>query len=264
MKYGYLLLAAIFLVTNPVDAQKEIVRNDTTYLVTYFTSGEISTLTTKLDFGPEFRDGTARAFRRDGTRIYKQNIRRYAGHASVRFSFYDDGAVSKAHYTSQPDGGIQRYDVTHLFDQQGNVTEVIDMSDDGFGPSPRIFVEQTPPPVVKKEPQPKQEVMECAVLYQGEVFVINMTGKPVTTIIGTKGHTNPNFARTEALAPGDTLRAGNYIGAQIHYAPTDQFSISAAFVKPKKKSRIQYTWDTPKEVSKEHRRYYLLLMEVKK
>lgn len=110
---------------------------DTLYVLTYHETGHISILTTVLD--AKIQQGYAVAFEAHGRSICKMHIRRVAGSAMVRFYYYANGSVSKAQFTSHPGGGIQRTDITTWFDREGNVTRVMDLSDDGYGSRPWIF-----------------------------------------------------------------------------------------------------------------------------
>lgn len=69
------------------------------------------------------RNGRAVVLNKSGDTTAQWHLRGYAGSASVHFDYHANGAPRKAHYSSQPDGGIQFYRETVTFDQQGNVLD---------------------------------------------------------------------------------------------------------------------------------------------
>lgn len=72
-----------------------------------------------------------------GKEIIHYDLRRFAGHASVYLEYYGNGQISKAEYSSAPDGGIQFWHKIHYFDEQGNPTSFMDLSQpDGY---PRLL-----------------------------------------------------------------------------------------------------------------------------
>lgn len=228
-------------------------RGDTLYYVSYFDSGEISTLTTRLI--KDVRIGHAQAFDRSGELIYEQSIRRVAGAASVRFTYYKDGAVKTAHFTAHPDGGIQRTDIKTSFDRDGNVTGTVDMSDDGFGRNPFV---RTQPSVTKSPVEElKQETGECAVLYVTDVFAINESKKKMV-------FRETQHEESQLIEPGDTLKITTYVGAQVFDPPQDRVVLNATLEKPKRKWRVAECWGDPIHESKEKRRVYVHLRRVKK
>jgi len=106
-------------------------KKDTTFIIRYHSNKKISTKEVKLT--NELNWGYVKAFDRNGKEIYQRQIRNIAGHSSVNFEYYPSGAVQKAHFTGHPDGGIQWDDVTHYFDENGSVTQVIDNRPDEYG-----------------------------------------------------------------------------------------------------------------------------------
>ena len=103
------------------------------YIATYFKTGELSALRIKLYGGQDVLEGPCIAYDIEGNEVYRQNARRWGGYGNVKFSYYENGGVKTAHYTSHPDGGIQRTDITTYFDAMGNVIKVLDLSTDGKG-----------------------------------------------------------------------------------------------------------------------------------
>ena len=107
---------------------------DTVFELHRFTNGNISTRKTILT--NELNWGYARAYNMAGQVIYNWEIRNIAGSSNVEFSYFPSGAVQTAHYTEHPDGGIQWSDVTHYFNEFGEIMQVEDLSSDSRGHPP--------------------------------------------------------------------------------------------------------------------------------
>jgi len=164
--------------------QKE--KSDSNFEYKYFKNGKISTkrllLSNKIHFG------FLKAYKIDGTEIYSMSTRNIGGHCSVDVEYYPSGAIKKAHATDQPDGGIQHGDVTHYFDEEGNITNIVDLSDDGWGRTVTYpDFKKVDQPVVTPKIDKKPEVVSCAIIYSSEIFVVNLTRKP-QIIISKKLH----------------------------------------------------------------------------
>jgi hypothetical protein len=56
-----------------------------------------------------------------GNVIYEKELRTIGGHASVEFTFYPNGALNKASWSSAPDAGIQWYNSTDIFSEDGKL-----------------------------------------------------------------------------------------------------------------------------------------------
>ncbi len=253
----YLLLFILI----PFFGLNQKAKSDSTFEFKYFKNGKISTK--RLLTSDKIRFGYLKAYKIDGTEIYVTHTRNVGGHASVDVEYYSNGAIKKAHATDQPDGGIQYGDVTHYFDEQGNVTSIVDLSDDGHGrtvTSPTFRQEQ---PYIAPKPVEKPKVVECAIIYVSEIYVVNLTRKP-QTIISTK--TPPNgidFASKKTINPGDTMKFGNYVEAQMFTPATSVFSYEIESKKKNSSSSIHSVWDSFVQVTPEKRQYYLLLIDKK-
>jgi hypothetical protein len=150
---------------------------DTVFILHYHSNKKRATKEVKLSNDQVL--GYAKAFDQQGKVIYLMHTRRVAGHATVDFSYYPSGAVRQAHFTSHPDGGIQWSDITHRFDETGNITEVIDTSSDDYGqhrlPIDPKILNDTLNTVIAPN---KQDVIVCAEFYTTTIYLINVTGKP--------------------------------------------------------------------------------------
>jgi len=238
-------------------------KSDTIFEYKYFKNGKVSTK--KAVPKGEVRFGYFKAYKIDGTEIYNMSIRNVGGHSSVDASYYPSGAISVAHYTGQPDGGIQHEEITHYFDEQGNITDIVDMSHDGF---PSITVPDLSPykRIVQEKKEEKKEekleqVVKCAIIYSTEIYIVNLThsSQKIKTI-----KSPPNgfdFKASFEIGSGDTLKAGTYVEAQMFTAPKEIYSCEIQSKKSKKPNSIIAIWDTFVQPNAERRIYYLLLID---
>lgn len=236
---------------------------DTVFILHYHSNKKIATKEVKLSNDQVW--GYAKAFDQQGKEIYLMHTRRVAGHATVDFSYYPSGAVRQAHFTSHPDGGIQWSDITHRFDENGKITEVIDNSSDDFGhyrvriDSPYQLDTIKPPvspPVVV--PSKKQEVIRCAEIYSTEVYLINATGKTRKYKASSIGAPLDEEKLEGEIIANDTIKLGSYIEAQLFTHPKERLKVEMA---GRKNDVFQFFWEEPKQESKSNRRYYLIAVK---
>ncbi len=88
-------------------------------------NGKISTLEVWDKTG---REGNMKGFDPWGKELFSYGLRSFAGHSSVYTTYYANGQLQKAEYSSAPDGGIQYYRIIHYFDEQGHETGRQDLS----------------------------------------------------------------------------------------------------------------------------------------
>jgi hypothetical protein len=254
------LLLLLFILI-PFFGFNQKAKSDSTYEFKYFKNGKISTkrlLTTeKIHFG------YFKAFKIDGTEIYNTYTRNVGGHASVYVEFYPSGAIKKAHATDQPDGGIQYGDVTHYFDEIGNVTSVVDLSDDGPGRMITTPMFRQVDPVVAPKTEKKQEVVQCATIYSSEIYVVNFTRKPQTIISNKTPPNGIGFKEKTIVNPGDTVLLGGYYEAQLFTPATTVYSAEVELTKQNKKSSFHFVWDNFTQPTPALRKHYLLLIDKK-
>ncbi len=244
--YLYLLIASVQCFS----------QNDTLFDIHYHKNGKISTKS--VIFQGEIIWGYAKAFNKKGDEIYSMGTRRCAGNASVDFSYYQDGSVSNAHATSHPDGGIQWGDITHYFDQEGNITNIEDRSSDMYG-HPQLQITYDPVFEYKENPI-IQEVVQCAEIYESEFFLINLSGKPYTISISNKGGLDDKKIN-KIITRRDTVLINSYIEAQIFTHPKDFLDIEFLNKSQKKPIKINSIWGEEVLVSRTKRTYYLVVFD---
>jgi hypothetical protein len=231
-------------------------QSDTLFDIKYHKNGKISTKS--VIFQDDIYWGYAKAYNQKGEEIYSMGTRRAGGHGSVDFYYFDNGAVSKAHYTSQPDGGIQWGDVTHYFDEEGNITNIEDNSSDMYG-HPRLQITYEPQFEYKENPI-KQEVVPCAEIYETEVHVINLSGKSITINVANKGNAE-NIQQQSIPKSIDTLLVKTYIEAQTFTHPKDFLEFNFLNKHQKKSLKLNTIWADPVQLSGTKRAYYLIVFD---
>jgi hypothetical protein len=231
-------------------------QSDTLFEIKYHKNGKISTKS--VIFQDDIYWGYAKAYNQKGEEIYSMGTRRAGGHGTVDFYYFDNGAVSKAHYTSQPDGGIQWGDVTHYFDEMGNITNIEDNSSDMYG-HPRLQITYEPQFEYKENPI-KQEVVPCAEIYETEVHVINLSGKSITLNVSNIG--NSEYKEQYSISKLiDTILVNTYIEAQIFTHPKNILEFSLLNKNLKKSIELNTLWADPVQLSRTKRAYYMILFD---
>lgn len=225
---------------------------------TYFKNGKKAT---SQCYDTDNRWGQARAYTDKGAVIYEKELRKIAGHSSVQFSFYENGAVKRAEWSSAPDAGIQWYRTYTDFAPDGTVTsEVHDSYDNGPGTTAPFKRQEyiTPPsPTVSPTPAPsKPTTIGCAVIYSSEFWFINTTPYSVV-VTATHKHRN-NEMNSITLRPRQSAKGGQVIQAQYFDDPAKQYDFSVRAVKPGNKTKfiLLPSDKKPEQTSKENQRYY--------
>jgi hypothetical protein len=250
----------LFFILFPLFVISQKSKSDSTFEYKYFKNGKISTK--RLQLSDKIHFGYLKAYKVDGTEIYSMSTRNVGGHGSVDVEYYPSGAIKKAHATSQPDGGIQYGDITHYFDEIGNVTSIVDLSDDGPGRMITTPTFRQVDPVVAPKTEKKQEVVQCATIYSSEIFIVNLTRKP-QKIISKK--TPPNgigFKEKTLIDPGDTVLLGGYYEAQLFTPASTVFNAEVELLK-NRSNTFHFVWDNFIQTTPALRKHYLLLIDKK-
>jgi hypothetical protein len=129
MTKPFYLLTAILLLTNygfsQLNCKTIINAQGGTDKKCFHKNGKLSTLE---NWDKQKRSGFIKAYGANGKELFNYDLRTFAGHASVKLSYFPNGQVKKAEYTSAPDGGIQYYHKIHEFDETGRQTGFSDLS----------------------------------------------------------------------------------------------------------------------------------------
>ena len=245
----------------PLHAQldrQELATDSGAVVLHRFSSGEVSTREW-MDLNGHW--GRSWAYDRSGAVIFEGQTRRVAGHASVRFSYHPNGAVSKVETSDAPDGGIQWYRSTTTFDEHGNKTGFSEYGRDNYGPIPRLTLHPREPYGPTEEPHKEPEVAICQRMFVNEVFLVNVTrqaGKATVKAL----RPSPALKDSEhTLAPGDTVRLGTYSMGETFAAPDQELTVQVRRVlrNRKRPAALGMLRTDSVQVSPEHRRYYVVV-----
>jgi hypothetical protein len=91
---------------------------DTTIVKCFHVNGKISVW--KENYND--RTGKVTAYDNSGKIIFEFYTRSFSGHAYADIEYYKNGQVKKVYYSSAPDAGIQWYNITIYFDENGKET----------------------------------------------------------------------------------------------------------------------------------------------
>lgn len=231
----------------------ESVKNDSgTFVLHRFTTGQLSS---REWMDKDDRWGRSWAYDRQGHVIFEQQTRKFAGHAGVEFRYHPNGAVSRADFSTMPDGGIQWYKSTTTFDENGKQTGFSEQGEDEHGPIPPHVTPIWP------STRPRKEYMEEQRLFTNEYFVVNGYRKPVRLALRPK-QLSPAAKNIDAtLLKGDTLRGGTYSMGEQWVEPLTQMSLNVQPAKGHRKLGVMRTVTV--QVSPEHRRYYMVIGKVR-
>lgn len=258
------LLLVLLLLSGPVLRAQGRVRTIETdsgrVVLHYFTTGQVST---REWTDKEGRFGRSLAYKRDGTVIVDHHTRRIAGHASVHFSYHPNGAVSRSEFSDAPDAGIQWYESTTTFDDQGNRTGFSEQGHDDLHVIPHpgtTFTAPVEPFGPTEEPVREPEVAICQKLFVNEVFVVNPTKWTCTVRVLTDEPSPAMPGGTFTMGANDTLRIGSYTIGERFENPEGHVSVFVSRKKGKgpwyKMAKYRLQED---QVSPEHRRYYRIV-----
>jgi hypothetical protein len=265
MTIRILLMIAFCWIVFSTEAQlnrKEIKTDSGLVVLHYFKGGK--QISTKEWIDRDDRLGKAWAYNSEGKQIYQRETRRFAGHASVHFTYHTNGAVAIAEYSTAPDAGIQWHRDKTSFDESGNQTGFEEQGHDNYdlypGPRTTVFPEQivTPQPEQKTEPNPA----ECQRLFSNKAYVVNQT-KYATRVQVKVKKLSPMFKDgLYTLAPGDTLYVGTYTYGEIFKSPESECELIFERItlkknKKKKKSFVAVTSTTEQKMGETEMGYYV-------
>lgn len=240
----------------------------------YYKSGKISA---SQCFDKDNRWGEAKVFNTKGEVTYRKELRNVGGHSSVQFTYYDNGGVKKAEWSSAPDGGIQWYRSVAYFAEDGTLQHEDEDSYDrttqltvkpGYTTSPTT---KTPdkehpvptkpaPPTTPTTPTPSpSETMECAAIYASEYWYINKTKYRIKVV--SQHFYYKDQQTTTLLMPGDTLKGGDLILAQMYDEPSKYYHFTASTISKKTsyKPTIIPRPELAKEVKVGVKRFYYVV-----
>jgi hypothetical protein len=185
--------------------------------ICYFRTGQKSTERAVSDKRRNWKVFTA--YNRSGKVIYQQEYGQFAGSSYVEAKYYADGGISSAHYTMQPDGGIQFTNITTFFTPDGRVDHVEDMSIGNDG-------EMHLTPIHKSVEAPrKEQVAACnPPMLVCSLYAINGTGHRLSIHAQYKKGSSQAYDRQ--VNAGDSVLIGNYYPAGREESPLEHYSLN--------------------------------------
>lgn len=217
-----ILLTIGFAFIAPLYAQYKEIRVEKpegVYIYSYHKNGKLSTEQFHNTAPDYMSQGYAKAFNNEGKEIYAENTSRTGLLSSVQFSFYESGAVRKAEYNSHPDAGIQWYRKITEFDEDGNITNVMEMSDDMTTTTILSIPDTAYHRIEKEREQREREKQEKALREKREQFVNDSLTFYVKGKIENEDGTFTEFIPDPLNGTRQTVlsKSGKVIETQIEY-----------------------------------------------
>ncbi|MEY3398154.1 MAG: hypothetical protein RL220_748 [Bacteroidota bacterium] len=235
------LLTLLAIISSSISfAQHKCVETENDFGVTmdcHFKSGELSTREF-MDAADRF--GKATAYNIKGEVIFEKSTRRIGGHASVYFSYHENGAVSKAEFSDAPDGGIQWYKSVTTFDENGVQTWFHEMGYDERGLIPPTIDEQvhrSPVDTVVVPAPPAPDPAVCQMLHSNVVYLVNETKHGARAKVVAKNPSPMLSNNSYNLLPGDTVLVGSYSIGEMFDMPDNHMSVELERVELKKRRK---------------------------
>jgi hypothetical protein len=163
-----------------------------------------------------------------GNKVYQGSQGYRHGGGSLYLKYHENGAVSSARSTFQPDGGIQYYDVTTYFNEGGTYLREEDNSRNTDKPT--VFVPTTFVPATTTPPPPAPKVDSI------QVFIKNTTGKKVSLLIQAKNAKEKTLIHVKKK----DILIGKYLPIKGNQDPTNYFDLIV--IPNKKKQSAQVIW----------------------
>lgn len=190
----------------------------------FFKSGQLSS---QKCYDKDKRFGKAIAYNIKGEIIYEKELRTIGGHASVYFSYHTNGAVQKAEWSSAPDAGIQWYNATDVFDENGKKISHTENNYDDYLRVTTPFIVPVKDTVIKQSPiVPGKKATLISNKNFIEVWCINHTYYPVVVNVKDK-KTYAGVAET-ILQPADSVKIIQYKFAKEVNEPHKKYQISVS------------------------------------
>jgi len=153
-----------------------------------------------------------KAFDNSGNQVFEGNHGYLHGGASLDVKYYENGSIRSARATFQPDGGIQHYDVTTFFNEDGTFNHEEDNSWDRM--HTLIQVEQVPSENLSKKTEKKTADSLTFILH-------NSTRKKIKVLVGFKNSAGPKqlitIKKNGQLVIGKFVAENNKKDPQLYF-----------------------------------------------
>lgn len=209
--------------------KKNLHQNDTLILVKQYFTGtkKLSAFSYRLKAN---ETGRATAWNSAGKLIFSCEISLRNGHHSADFSFHKNGAVAKIEESQAPDAGIQWYDNTYIFSENGDLLNVYKRSYDD------MYTLKVEPPFEKPSVvQPETVAVESPLL----VHTLLLTNESPFNVCATV--TRFSQKERKCLKPGDSVIMLSYVNIGTFMPPTAETQWDIA-LNAKRKPKIPIKW----------------------
>ena len=178
----------------------------------YFKSGKLST---EIRWDSIGREASVKAYDHTGKIIFDKFMRNFGGSERIEFQEYHaNGGIHKIYHSSQPDGGIQWYNATYFYSEDG---KLLDLQE-------RSYEDQLTIRIPKKF-QPEQEVAACAIIVNNLLMIENPLADPVSVVLQPKFQASGKTKQTFLIHPGQKIKTIEQISAQIPQNPMEGWEI---------------------------------------
>lgn len=197
-------------------------------------------VSTEEQWDAEKRFGTLKVFNNQGTEFAVYHLREVGGHASTHLTYHSNGQVAKVEFSDAPDGGIQFFESTRKFDENGNQVDYNEMKYPFELETTFIQLESNEQPKQPVVAPKKEEVMACATIFQTFYSLQNTTNSKIVLTVQPIVNNAVQVTEKEiTLKPNqsvifDTILMANQFISAKNYQPT----IKQVLTKKRKSKRI--------------------------
>lgn len=228
MKAVLLFLAVMLSVAVNAQLKTKVLKGklgDST--ISYHQNGKISIINYKSD--PDFNIHTFIAYDNTGKQIFKGDHGYRHGGAGIYPKYYSNGQISSIRSTFQPDGGIQYYDVTEYWNEDGSYSH----KEDNSRNTERETLHHVPTtPIVTPKEEKVQEV-KIQTPDSTNLVIKNSTRKKVSIIVANKQNDKIYVYK---LKRNQELNIGKFLQKKGELNPKNYFVVNLDSNDPKSKN----------------------------
>jgi len=210
------------------------------------------------------RFGKMKGFNSKGEEIFSYELRKVGGHASATIDYFPNGQVSKVYYSDAPDGGIQFYNSTSIYNEAGERT-------DFYETKYPYELELLEPEVMKRDPeielnipqdQPKVEIVECAILFSNYFEVQNGTTSTITVRANAlQNNTVIGQGKEFVLQPSEKIVFDTIYTAQVGIKENVYGLEIVSHSKKRKNKKLKLIETTPAESPNFTKTWYWIIVK---
>ena len=208
------------------------------------------------------RFGTLKLFNNQGVELAVYHLREVGGHASAHLTYHSNGQVAKVEFSDAPDGGIQFFESTRKFDENGKQLDYNEIKYPYELETTFIQIEPQEQPQQQVVPPKKEAFIPCATIYQTFYQLQNTTKSKVVLTIQPIKNNSVNVTEKEiTLKPNESivfdtiLMADQFITAKVY-----QPSVKQVLTKKRNEKKIKIIEPGPIDAGAS-RTYYWFIVE---